>query len=201
MAPPTMLKFQAPIRQAMSCLLKADVQVPSAAVMNFPRLALSTGAAEVGRRVSPRSRCSPALSEVRAMKLKWGKLGKRHRRPCTSCPALKTKKKSQRARKQSISRSKIWLAYAPPVNHNYTDCDCGSPGHKTRIKSCRTTRLKNASWQRCWSSSTRRPPISVESPPPPRASAAARGRGSHDVHAEWRKAVGVRREVKSFNFG
>jgi hypothetical protein len=89
--------------------------------MNFPRLALSMGAAEAGRRVSPRYRSSPALSEVRAMKLKWGKLGKHHRRPCTGCPALKTKKKSRRVRKQSISRSRIWLAYTPPTNHNYTD--------------------------------------------------------------------------------
>jgi hypothetical protein len=87
--------------------------------MNFPKLALSVGAVEVGRRVFPKSRCSPALSEVRAMKLKRGKLGKHHRRPCTGCPASKTKKKSRRAREQSISGSKIWLAYAPPVNHNY----------------------------------------------------------------------------------
>jgi hypothetical protein len=94
--------------------------VPIVAVMNFPRLALSAGAVETRRRVSPRSRCSPALSELRAMKLKWGKLGKHHRRPCTGCPASKTKT-LQRARKQSISRSKIWRVYAPPVNHNYTD--------------------------------------------------------------------------------
>jgi hypothetical protein len=105
----------------MSCLVEAGVQVPSAAVMNFPRLALLVGAAEAGRRVSPRSRSSPALSEVRTMKLKWGKLGKCRRRPCTGCPVLKTKKKLRQARKQSISRSRIWLAYAPPVNHNYTD--------------------------------------------------------------------------------
>jgi hypothetical protein len=76
---------------------------------------------EAGRRVSPRSRSSSALSEVRAMKLKWGKLRKHHRRPCTGCPTLKTKKKSRRVRKQSISRSRIWLAYASPANHNYTD--------------------------------------------------------------------------------
>jgi hypothetical protein len=105
----------------MLCLVQAGVQVPSAAIMNFPRLTLSVGAAEAVRRVSPRSTCLPALSEVRAMKLKWGKLGKRRRRPCTGCPVSKTKKKSWRARKQSISRSKIWLAYAPSANHNYTD--------------------------------------------------------------------------------
>jgi hypothetical protein len=89
--------------------------------MNFPRLALSAGAVEAGRRVSPRSRCSPALSEVRAMKLKWGKLGKRRRRPCTGCPTWKIKKNLRRASKRSISRSRIWLVYAPPTNHNYTD--------------------------------------------------------------------------------
>jgi hypothetical protein len=76
----------------MSCLVAAGVQVPIAAVMNFPKLALSAGVLEWGRRVSPRSRCSPALSEVRAMKLKWGKLGKHHRWPCTGCPASKTNK-------------------------------------------------------------------------------------------------------------
>jgi hypothetical protein len=155
-----MLQYQAPIRQAMSCLVAAGVQVPSAAVMNFSRLALSVGAVEAGRRVSPRSRCSPALSEVRAMKLKWGKLGKHHRRPCTSCPASKTKKNLRRARKRSISRSRIWLF----MRHRRTTttliyhCDCGSPGHTTRIKSCRTTCLKNASRQCCWSGSTRRAP-------------------------------------------
>jgi hypothetical protein len=121
MASPMKLNYQAPIRQAMLCLVQAGVQVPSEAVMNFPRLALSVGAVEAGRSVSPRSRSSPALTEVRAMKLKWGKLGKRRHRQCTGCPASKTKKKSGRARKQSISRSKIWLAYAPSVNHNYTD--------------------------------------------------------------------------------
>jgi hypothetical protein len=55
------------------------------------------------------------------MKLKWGKLGKRRRRPCTGCPASKTNKNLQRARKRSISRCKIWRVYAPPANHNYTD--------------------------------------------------------------------------------
>jgi hypothetical protein len=119
--PPTMLQYQAPIGQAISCLVKAGVQVPIAAVMNFPKLALSAAALEAGRRVSPRSRCSPALSEVRAMKLKWGKLGKRGRRPFTGCPASKTNKNLQRARKRSISRSPIWRVYAPPANHNYTD--------------------------------------------------------------------------------
>jgi hypothetical protein len=89
--------------------------------MNFPKLALSAGAVEGGRRVSPRSRCSPALSEVRAMKMKWGKLGKHHRRPCTGCPASKTNKNLRRARKRSISRSRIWRVYAPLANHNYTD--------------------------------------------------------------------------------
>jgi hypothetical protein len=119
--PPTMLQYQAPIRQAMTCLVKAVVQVPIAAVMNFPKLALSAGALEAGRRVSPRSRCSPALSEVRAMKRKWGKLGKRGRRPFTGCPTSKTNKNLRWARKWSISRSPIWRVYAPPVNHNYTD--------------------------------------------------------------------------------
>jgi hypothetical protein len=33
---------------------------------------------------------------------------------------LKTKT-LRRARKRSISRSKIWFVYAPPANHNYTD--------------------------------------------------------------------------------
>jgi hypothetical protein len=89
--------------------------------MNFPKLALSAGALEWGKRVSPRSRCSPALSEVRAMKLKWGKLGKCHRRPCTGCPMSKTNKKLRRARKRAISRSMIWHVHAPPANHNYTD--------------------------------------------------------------------------------
>jgi hypothetical protein len=105
----------------MTCLVKAGVQVPIAAVMNFPKLALSAGALEAGRRVSPWSRCSPALSEVRAMKLKWGKLGKHGRRPFTGCPASKTNKNLRRARKRSISRSPIWRIYAPPANHNYTD--------------------------------------------------------------------------------
>jgi hypothetical protein len=89
--------------------------------MNFPRLTLSAGAMEAGRRVFPKSRCSPALSKVRAMKLKWGKLGKHHRQPCIGCPALKTKKNLRRASKRSISRSRIWLVHAPPANHNYTD--------------------------------------------------------------------------------
>jgi hypothetical protein len=89
--------------------------------MNFPKLALSAGALQWGRRVSPRSRCSPALSEVRAMKLKWGKLGKRGRRPFTGCSASKTNKNLRRARKRAIARSKIWRVHAPPVNHNYTD--------------------------------------------------------------------------------
>jgi hypothetical protein len=39
--------------------------------MNFPKLALSVGALEAGRRVSPRSRCSPALSEVRVISHKY----------------------------------------------------------------------------------------------------------------------------------
>jgi hypothetical protein len=54
------------------------------------------------------------------MKLKWGKLGKRRRRPCTGCPASKTKN-LRWARKWSISRSRIRRVYAPPLNHNYTD--------------------------------------------------------------------------------
>jgi hypothetical protein len=119
--PPTMLQYQAPIGQAMSCLVKAGVQVPIEAVMNFPKLALSAAVLVAGRRVSPRSRCSPAMSEVRAMKLKWGKLGKRGRQPFTGCPESKTNKNLRRARKRSISRSRIWRVYAPPVNHNYTD--------------------------------------------------------------------------------
>jgi hypothetical protein len=119
--PPTTVQYQAPIGQAMSCLIVVGVQVPIAAVMNFPKLALSAGALEWGRRVSPRSRCSPALSEVRAMKLKWNKLGKHHRRQCTGCLASKTKKNLRRARKRAIARSKIWRVYAPPANHNYTD--------------------------------------------------------------------------------
>jgi hypothetical protein len=89
--------------------------------MNFPKLALSVGALQVGRRVFPRSRCSPALSEVRAMKLKWGKLGKHGRLPFTGFPASKTNKNLRRARKRSISSSTIRRVYAPPVNHNYTD--------------------------------------------------------------------------------
>jgi hypothetical protein len=121
MAPPTKLNYQAPIWQAMLCLVKAGVQVPRVAVMNFPKLALLAWAAETGRRVSQRSRTSPDLSEVRAMKLKWGKLGKHRCRQCTGFPAEKTKKKSWHARKQSISRSRIWLVYATSANHNYTD--------------------------------------------------------------------------------
>jgi hypothetical protein len=105
----------------MCCLVAAGVQVPIEAVMNFPKLALSAGVLEWGRRVSPRFRCSPALFEVRAMKLKWGKLGKRRRRPCTGCPASKTNKNLRRARKRAISRSTIWRVHAPPANHNYTD--------------------------------------------------------------------------------
>jgi hypothetical protein len=119
--PPTMLQYQAPIGQAMSCLVAAGVQVPITAVMNFPKLALSAGALEWGRRVSPRSICSPTLSEVRAMKLKWGKLGKRGRRPFTGCPTSKTNKNLRRARKRAIAISKIWRVHAPPANHNYTD--------------------------------------------------------------------------------
>jgi hypothetical protein len=97
------LRYLAPIRQAMRCLDGADVPVPSAAVMNFPKLALSVGAAEAARRVFPRSRSSPALSEVRAMKVKWGKLGKSGPRKCTGGTAEKTEKKLSRARKKSIS--------------------------------------------------------------------------------------------------
>jgi hypothetical protein len=89
--------------------------------MNFPKLALPAGALEAGRRVSPRSRCSSALSEVRAMKLKWGKLGKRGHRPFTGFPVSTTNKNLRQARKRSISKSTIWRVYAPPVNHNYTD--------------------------------------------------------------------------------
>jgi hypothetical protein len=55
------------------------------------------------------------------MKLKWGKLGKRRCRPCTGCPASKTNKNLQRARKRAISKSKIWHVHAPLANHNYTD--------------------------------------------------------------------------------
>jgi hypothetical protein len=119
--PPPTLQYQAPIRQAMTCLVKVGVQVPIAAVMNFPKLVLSAGVLQVGRRVSPRSRCSPSLSEVRAMKLKWGKLGKHGRRPFTGFPASKTNKNLRRVRKRSISSSTIWRVYATPKNHNYTD--------------------------------------------------------------------------------
>jgi hypothetical protein len=152
----------------MFCLVEAGVQVPSAVVMNFPRLVLLVGAVEAGRRVSPRSRSSPALSEVRAMKLKWGKLGKRHRRPCTGCPALKTKKKSRWARKQSILRSKIWLAYVPPVNHNYTDL-------ALRLRFTWTydpyQELPYYSFEECLVATllvkfNQMPPTSAESPPP-----------------------------------
>jgi hypothetical protein len=52
---------------------------------------------------------------------KWGKLGKRGRRPFTGFPTSKTNKNLQRARKRSILSSTIWLVYAPPANHNYTD--------------------------------------------------------------------------------
>jgi hypothetical protein len=44
----------------------------------------------------------------------------------------------------------------------------------------RTTPSKNASWRRCCSGSTGRPPRARR--PSPSASAAARGRESHDVH-------------------
>jgi hypothetical protein len=87
----------------------------------LPQVGVVGGGGGGGRRVSPRSRCSPAVSEVKAMKLKWGKMGKRRRRPCTGCPPSKTNKNLRRARKQPISKSKIWRVHAPPVNHNYTD--------------------------------------------------------------------------------
>jgi hypothetical protein len=58
----------------------------------LPQVGVVGGGVGGGEEVSPRSRCSPALSEVRAMKLKWGKLGKRGRRSCTDCPASKTNK-------------------------------------------------------------------------------------------------------------
>jgi hypothetical protein len=105
----------------MSCLVAAGVQVPIAAVINFPKLALSAGALQWGRMVSLRSRCSPALSKVRAMKLKWGKLGKHRRRSCTGYLASKTNKNLRRARKRAIARSKIWRVHALPAYHNYTD--------------------------------------------------------------------------------
>jgi hypothetical protein len=49
-----MLQYQAPMGQAMSCLLAAGVQVPIAAVMNFPKLALSAGAMEGGEEGFPK---------------------------------------------------------------------------------------------------------------------------------------------------
>jgi hypothetical protein len=129
---------------------------------------------------------------------------------------LKTKKKSRRARKQSISRSKIWLTYAPLANHNYTNL-------ALRLRFTRTydpyQELSYYSFEKCLVAAllvkfNQTPPshkrgkpssprASAESPPPPppRVSTAARGRGSHDVHAEWRKAAGFRREEKSFNSG
>jgi hypothetical protein len=119
--PPPTLLYQAPIKQAMSCLVATGVQVPIEAVMNFPKQALSVGALQWGRRVSPRSRCSSALSEVRAMKLKWGKLGKHGRRTCTGCPASQINNNLRRARKRAISKSKIWRVHEAPANHNYTD--------------------------------------------------------------------------------
>jgi hypothetical protein len=182
----------------MFCLVKAGVQVPSAAIMNFPKLALSVGVAEAGRRVSPRSRSTPALSKVRAMKLKWGKMGKRGRRQCTGCPAEKTKKKLRRARKQTILRSRIWLAYAPLVNHNYIDL----------VLRLRFTKihdpyqeLSDYSFEECLAAAllvrfNQTPPARAGSPPPPSTSTVARGRRSHDVHAEYRKAAGVWREGK-----
>jgi hypothetical protein len=138
--------------------------------MNFPRLALSAGAVEAGRRVSPRSRCSPALSEVRAMKLKWGKLGKHHRRPCTGCPASKTNKNLRQARKWSISRSRIWLVHAPPANHNYTNLSL-------RLRFTRTydpyQELPYYSFEECLAAALlvrfnqTCPPRSMKNPPPP----------------------------------
>jgi hypothetical protein len=169
--------------------------------MNFPKLALLVGAAEATRRVSPRSRSSSDLSEVRAMKLKWGKLGKHHHWQCIGCLALKTKKKSWRARKQTISRSRIWLAYALLANHNYTDL-------ALRLRFTRThdpyQELSYYSFEECLAAAllvrfNQTPPASAEIPPPPRASVAARGRGSHDVHAECRKSAVVWREGKSFS--
>jgi hypothetical protein len=118
-------------QQAMCCLVGAGVQVPIEAVMNFPKLALSVGVLEWGRRVSPSSRCSPALSEVRPMKLKWGKLGKRHCWPCIGCPASNTNKNLRRARKRAILRSMIWRVHAPPTNHNYTDLSLRLPFTRT----------------------------------------------------------------------
>jgi hypothetical protein len=129
--------------------------------------------------------------------------------------ATKTKN-LRRARKRSISRSMIWHVHAPPANHNYTDLSL-------RLWFTRTydpyQELPYYSFEECLAAallvrfnktlptrSAESPPpprASVESPlpPPPRESTAARGRGSHDVHAEWRKAAGVRREGKSFNSG
>jgi hypothetical protein len=185
--------------------------------MNFPKLALSAveAEAEAGRKVSPRSRCSPALSEVRAMKLNWGKLGKRRRRPCTGCPTSKTKN-LRRARKWSISRSRIRRVYAPPSNHSYTDLSL-------RLRFTRTydpyQELPYYSFEECLAAALlvrfnktrprqkRGKPSSPKgesgkpSSPAPKGEADTRRRGSHDVHAEWTKAAGVRREGKSFNSG
>jgi hypothetical protein len=184
--------------------------------MNFPKLALSAGALEWGKRVSPRSRCSPALSEVRAMKLKWGKLGKCHRRPCTGCPVSKTNKKLRRARKRAISRSMIWRVHAPPANHNYTDLSLQFQFTRTydpyqelpyySFEECLAAALlvRYNKWcprQKGGKPSSPKGELEQPSSPAPRASVAVRGRGSHNVHAEWRKAAGVRREGKTFNSG
>jgi hypothetical protein len=121
-----------------------------------------------------------------------------------------------RARKWSISRSRIWRVYMPPANLNYTDLSL-------RLWFTRTydpyQELPYYSFEECLAAALlvrfnkmdprqkRGKPSSPKgkrgkpSSPAPRASAATRGRGSHDVHAEWRKAAGVRREGKSFNSG
>jgi hypothetical protein len=126
------------------------------------------------------------------------------------CPASKTDKNLQRARKRSISRSRIWLVHASPANHNYTDLSL-------RMRFTRTydpyQELPYNSFEECLmaallvrvNQTLPRQKHGKSSSPQGRARKALfprpQGRGSHDMHAEWRKAAGVRQEGKSFNSG
>jgi hypothetical protein len=119
-------------------------------------------------------------------------------------------------RKRAIARSKIWRVHAPPANHNYTDL---SLRLRFTRKYDRYQELSYYSFEEYLAAAllvrfnrTRprqkrgkpsSPRASTKSPLllPPRASVAAQGRGSHDVHAEWRKAAGVWQEGKSINSG
>jgi hypothetical protein len=138
------------------------------------------------------------------MKLKWGKLGKHGRRPFTGFPTSKTNKNLRRARKRAISSSMIWRVYMPPVNHNYIDLSL-------RLQFTRKydpyQELSYYSFEECltavllvrFNQTLFRQKHGKPSSPKGERSRSRKGR--HDVHAEWRKAAGVRREGKSFSSG